>query len=262
MEDPTRQPVVVLLHDVPPFVPITAADVTLEKLRTAPAGSLTRLDQAIGRTPWRALTAGSWLNDESFEAGGALARMIRPDERALAVAVDEVINAGGQLSPGDYVDVMLFLRMDSQQPPAVGPGRGPCLARARGRRTTGVDQRWSTRQPGAQHRRKTQAGATARQCPHGVARRPRTAAESPDARDPGRRVAPGRAQRRRKTPGAVLGRRNRFTGQPRQRQSRTRAIQSTGPDSPPKPVAIGGGAAPRQARVEVIRGNEMTQQTP
>lgn len=113
VDDPTRQPVVVLLRDVAPFVQITAADVTLEKLRTAPAGSLTRLDQAIGRTPWRALTAGAWLDAESFEAGSALARMIRPDERALAVAVDEVINAGGQLSPGDYVDVMLFLRADA-----------------------------------------------------------------------------------------------------------------------------------------------------
>ncbi|HEF4761760.1 TPA: Flp pilus assembly protein CpaB [Pseudomonas putida] len=112
-EDPTRQPVVVLVNDVAPFVQITAADVTLEKLRTAPAGSLTRLDQAIGRTPWRALSAGTWLNDESFETGGSLARMIRPDERALAVAVDEVINAGGQLTPGDYVDVLLFLRMDN-----------------------------------------------------------------------------------------------------------------------------------------------------
>lgn len=115
-EDPTRQPVVVLLRDVAPFVQITAADVALEKLRTAPAGSLSRLDQAIGRAPWRALSAGSWLNDESFESGGALARMIRPDERALAVAVDEVINAGGQLSPGDYVDVLLFLRSDVNNP--------------------------------------------------------------------------------------------------------------------------------------------------
>ena len=71
-EEDTRQPIVVLLHDIPPFVQITAADIALEKLRTVPAGSLTRLDQAIGRTPWRALPAGSWLNDESFEAGGKL----------------------------------------------------------------------------------------------------------------------------------------------------------------------------------------------
>src|SRR5689334_24364427 len=51
VDDPTRQPVVVLLRDIAPFEQITAADVTLEKLRTAPVGCLTRLDQAIGRTP-------------------------------------------------------------------------------------------------------------------------------------------------------------------------------------------------------------------
>jgi pilus assembly protein CpaB len=111
-EDQTRQSVVVLLHDVPPFVPITAADLALEKLHTAPAGSLSSIDQAVGRTPWRHLSAGTWLSNDSFDAGGPLARMIHSDERALAVAVDEVIGAAGQLSPGDYVDVMLFLRQD------------------------------------------------------------------------------------------------------------------------------------------------------
>ena len=115
-EDQTRQAVVVLVHDVPPYTPLTAADVTLEKLRNAPAGSLNNLDQAIGRTPWRPLSAGTWLSDESFNAGGPLARMIRSDERALAVAVDEVVSAGGQLMPGDYVDILLFLRQDSSNP--------------------------------------------------------------------------------------------------------------------------------------------------
>ncbi len=112
VEDQPRQSVVVLAHDVPPFIALTAADLSIEKLRTAPAGSMTSVDQAIGRTPWRALQAGTWLNDESFSPGGPLARMIRPNERALAVAVDEVIGAAGQLSPGDYVDVLLYLRQD------------------------------------------------------------------------------------------------------------------------------------------------------
>lgn len=112
VEDPTRQPVVVLLRDIAPFVKITAADVAVEKLRTAPVGSLANVDQVIGRTPWRPLSAGSWLNEESFEPGSQLARMIRPGERALAVSVDEVVNVGGQVAPGDYVDVLLFLRKD------------------------------------------------------------------------------------------------------------------------------------------------------
>lgn len=38
--------------------------------------------------------------------------MIHSDERALTVAVDEVISAAGQLLPGDYVDVLLYLRQD------------------------------------------------------------------------------------------------------------------------------------------------------
>ncbi|MBK5510106.1 Flp pilus assembly protein CpaB [Pseudomonas sp. TH15] len=116
VEDPTRQPVVVLLRDIAPFGKITAADVAVEKLRTAPAGSLSTVDQVIGRSAWRPLSAGSWLSEESFAPGSQLARMIRPGERALAVAVDEVINAGGQLAPGDYVDVLLFLRKDENNP--------------------------------------------------------------------------------------------------------------------------------------------------
>ena len=108
-EDQTRQPVVVLVHDVAPFTPLTAADLAVEKLRSAPAGSLSSIEQAVGRTPWRSLSAGTWLSEDSFEAGGTLARMIHSNERALAVAVDEVIGAAGQLAPGDYVDVLLFL---------------------------------------------------------------------------------------------------------------------------------------------------------
>jgi pilus assembly protein CpaB len=115
-EDTTRQSVVVLARDVPPNVALTAEDVTLEKLRTAPAGSLSTIDQAVGRTPWRSMSAGTWLNEKSFEMGGPLARMIRPDERALAVSIDEVAGAGGQLTPGDYVDILLFLRQDTGNP--------------------------------------------------------------------------------------------------------------------------------------------------
>lgn len=115
-QDQTRQSVVVLAHDVPPFVALSAADLTLEKLLTAPAGSLNSIDQAVGRTPWRHLSAGTWLSEDSFQSGGPLARMIHPDERALAVAVDEVIGAAGQLSPGDYVDVLLFLRQEAVNP--------------------------------------------------------------------------------------------------------------------------------------------------
>lgn len=126
-EDPTRLPVVVLARAVAPFAPLTADDLTVEKLKTVPAGSLTSLDQAVGRTPWRALEAGTWLTEESFSAGGNLSRMIRADERALAVAVDDVTGAGGQLNPGDYVDVMLYLRQENGNPQASAQTVVPAL---------------------------------------------------------------------------------------------------------------------------------------
>jgi len=112
-EDPMRQPVVIVLHDVPPYVALKAEDLVVERLKVAPAGSFTSIDEAVGRSSWQTLRAGSWLSEGSFDSGGALARMIRPNERALALSVDEVIGAGGQLSPGDYVDVLLYLPQDA-----------------------------------------------------------------------------------------------------------------------------------------------------
>jgi pilus assembly protein CpaB len=109
IEDPTRQPVVVLIRDVPAYDPIKADDLIIEKLKVAPPGAFSKVEEAIGRLSWRPLVAGSWLTESSFDAGGTLARMIRPGERAMALSVDEISGAGGQLSPGDYVDVLLYL---------------------------------------------------------------------------------------------------------------------------------------------------------
>lgn len=111
-EDLTRQPVLVLAKDLPAYQSITAEDLVVERLKVAPAGSFSKPEEAIGRSSWRPLSAGTWLTDSSFEAGGTLARMIRPGERAMALAIDEIIGAGGQLSPGDYVDVLLYLPPD------------------------------------------------------------------------------------------------------------------------------------------------------
>ncbi|AOE87657.1 Flp pilus assembly protein CpaB [Pseudomonas sp. TCU-HL1] len=112
-EDPAdrlRTPVVVAARLLSPFVAVTAEDLRIEDLRIAPPGSFSKLEDVIGRRPWNPVPAGSWLGPASFEAGGPLARMIRADERAVAVPVDEVVGGGGHLRPGDYVDVLLFLR--------------------------------------------------------------------------------------------------------------------------------------------------------
>ena len=261
-EEDTRQPVVVLLHDIAPFVQITAADVAVEKLRTAPAGSLTRLDQAIGRTPWRSLRAGTWLSDESFEAGSKLARMIRSDERALAVSVDEVINAGGQLAPGDYVDVLLFLRMDAINPQPSAQLVVPAL------RVLGVGE---------------QLGLTNDGQPTSLAYSNDEKLKLEQQRANARTVllavpAPLLSRLLLATQAGVLRLAVRSADEKRlahywagERDSATHLTNANreliqfnqlAMTAPPKPVVASVPVAPRKSGVEVIRGNELTQQTP
>ncbi|MFK0093024.1 Flp pilus assembly protein CpaB [Pseudomonas sp. NPDC090592] len=114
--EPPRTAVVVLRNALPANTPVTEDDVLVERLQVAPAGAYQQTAQVVGRTSARPLAAGTWLDDSSFQAGGPLARMIRAHERAVAVGVDEVVGAAGQLRPGDYVDVLLFLREEPNNP--------------------------------------------------------------------------------------------------------------------------------------------------
>lgn len=261
-EEDTRQPVVVLLHDVAPFVQITAADVAVEKLRTAPAGSLTRLDQAIGRTPWRSLRAGTWLSDESFEAGSKLARMIRSDERALAVSVDEVINAGGQLAPGDYVDVLLFLRMDAINPQPSAQLVVPAL------RVLGVGEQLGLTNDGQptnpaysndeklkQEQQRASARTVLLAVPAPLLSRLMLATQAGVLRLAVRSADEKRLARYwagESDSAANLANANRELIQ----------FNQLAMTAPPKPVVASAPIAPKKSGVEVIRGNELTQQTP
>lgn len=109
----TRASVVVLARDVPAHHAIVADDLAVERLRIAPPGSFDASASLLGRKVWRDLPQGSVLDEASFDHGGPLARMISPRERALAIQIDEVVGGGGHVQPGDYVDVLLFLRQDN-----------------------------------------------------------------------------------------------------------------------------------------------------
>lgn len=114
-DDAQRQSVVVAVRNLQPFVAVVAEDVQIEQLRIVPPGSFSSVEQVLGKTTWNPIAAGSWLSQESFVAGGPLAQMIRPNERALAVPVDEIVGGGGHLRPGDYVDVLLFMADDGSR---------------------------------------------------------------------------------------------------------------------------------------------------
>ncbi|MBZ5487039.1 Flp pilus assembly protein CpaB [Halomonas aquamarina] len=108
-----HQPVVVLARDLPAHHTVQPDDLQVEQLRLMPPGSFSDPDALVGRRVWRALSAGSILTEHSFTAGGPVAQMIRPNERALAVQLEHALGGAGNLAPGDYVDVLLYLPEDA-----------------------------------------------------------------------------------------------------------------------------------------------------
>ena len=114
VQDDKTVGVVALKRDLPAWQPISAEDLVVERLQLMPPGGIEDPDAVVGRFAWRDLPAGTLLTEASFAVGGPLARMIRSDERALAIEYDAKMGAGGHLQPGDYVDVLLYLREDER----------------------------------------------------------------------------------------------------------------------------------------------------
>lgn len=86
-------------------------------LAEAPEGSYGQLAQLIGQVPRVDIPEGSVIT--SALLANPIAMQLRPGERALAVPVDEVSGVGYRVQPGDYVDVVLTLKMDDLGPAAM-----------------------------------------------------------------------------------------------------------------------------------------------
>lgn len=93
--------------------PLAADALKVEMLPIDPTGGYQSLHAVVGQIPVVALGANVPVL-ESQLAGG-LASQVPEGERAVAIAVDEVIGVGHRVRPGDLVDVFLVLRRDSQE---------------------------------------------------------------------------------------------------------------------------------------------------
>ncbi len=84
-----------------------------------------QVSESIGRRLARPLTAGEAVTVSALEAVGdaVLSSLVEPGLRALTIPVDDSSAAGGMLSPGDSVDLLLVTRGDESTPgaPAVRP---------------------------------------------------------------------------------------------------------------------------------------------
>ncbi|CAG9185224.1 Flp pilus assembly protein CpaB [Cupriavidus pampae] len=106
-------PVVVTTQPVKAGKPIGADAVRIEQLPIDPGGAYRDTARVVGQVPLVDLGANVPVLESQLLAG--LARQVPEGERAVAVAVDEVIGVGHQVQPGDYVDVFVVMRRDSQE---------------------------------------------------------------------------------------------------------------------------------------------------
>lgn len=113
--DPAKASVrIVAARAIPAYSTLRQEDLTTEAVAQNEVGEFTDLSLLHGKTVWTSIPAGVVLSEGMLEPGGALASMIKPNERAVAIGVDEVIAAGGHVVPGDFVDVLVFLRGTSE----------------------------------------------------------------------------------------------------------------------------------------------------
>ncbi|WP_454727293.1 MULTISPECIES: Flp pilus assembly protein CpaB [Cupriavidus] len=93
--------------------PVPADALKVEQLPINPAGAYTDVARVAGQIPLVSIGANVPVLESQMLAG--LATQVKAGERAVAVAVDEVIGVGNQVQPGDFVDVFAVFRRDGQE---------------------------------------------------------------------------------------------------------------------------------------------------
>lgn len=105
-----KVPVVVLRQDVPAYKKLSADDLTLDYLQVEAPRTYRTIEEVLDQPVQTDLKAGELLQISHLQPGGDVARLLKAGERAVAIPVDEVVGGGGFVQPGDWVDVLLFLR--------------------------------------------------------------------------------------------------------------------------------------------------------
>jgi pilus assembly protein CpaB len=68
----------------------------------------------IGKAVMTSIAKGAPFHVSHFPVSSLLGQALAPNERAVAIKVNEVIGVGGFIKPGDHVDVLLYLRQERE----------------------------------------------------------------------------------------------------------------------------------------------------
>lgn len=112
-------PIYVALHNINLGDPIDATMVSLQEWPKdkIPAGAITQLEDLEGRRPRTNIIAGETILDGKLLGDGEFAdpiAQIPPGYRLSTISVNAEKSAAGLLSPGDRVDVQLYMSRDER----------------------------------------------------------------------------------------------------------------------------------------------------
>ena len=105
---------VVAAQAIPAGRILTVDDVEIASTPQPDPRGYSNVHDVLGKLAVEPIVKGTPFISQHFPALGALAQSLGPDERAIAVKVNEVIGVGGFVKPGDRVDVLLYLRADRE----------------------------------------------------------------------------------------------------------------------------------------------------
>jgi pilus assembly protein CpaB len=92
---------------------LAATDLALKGVQSPPPGAYRNLQEVIGRVAVADIPADTPLLASHF-AADSIAYLLKPDERAVGIQIDEVAAVGGFAKPGETVDVLAFLSKDGE----------------------------------------------------------------------------------------------------------------------------------------------------
>lgn len=107
-------PQVVAMRDLPSGILLTAHDVQLVSMAQRDPHGFDSIADIAGKLTIEPVKQGAPLLASDFAVLGPAAQSLHAGERGVAIKVNEVIGAGGFVSPGDHVDVLLYLRADRE----------------------------------------------------------------------------------------------------------------------------------------------------
>lgn len=111
----SRTLAVVAIRALKPYQAISREDVSLVPIAVEPAHYYKDVADVVGRSPVRTVATGLPVTEEAFGRRSALAEAIPPGTQAMSLEISDVTAVGGFVQPGDFVDVLLYLRASGEQ---------------------------------------------------------------------------------------------------------------------------------------------------